>query len=181
MTVTWPSNAEQAIAEQLRLQDQVSDVVPAGFAPRTAAGLDVHYDGDEAVGAVVVLDLESLAVIDQAWVRGPVGFPYVPGLFAFRELPLLLPALARLETTPDVLVCDGQGIAHPRRFGLACHAGVLAGIPSIGVSGTPTGCAGRRQARDSRDPVPAGGTRSRPSVLTARRPHRDRLSRSGRP
>lgn len=139
MTAAWPSTAEEAIAEQFRLQDQVSDSVPVGFAPRTAAGLDVHYDGDKAVGAVVVLDLDSLAVIDRAWVRGPVGFPYVPGLFAFRELPLLLPALERLETTPDILVCDGQGIAHPRRFGLASHAGVVTGIPSIGVSKSPFG------------------------------------------
>ncbi|WP_109510193.1 endonuclease V [Nocardioides speluncae] len=139
MTADWPATAEEAIAEQLRLRDQVVDAVPDGFASRTAAGFDVHYDGDQAVGAVVVLDLDSLAVVDQAAVRGEVGFPYVPGLFAFRELPLLLPALERLDTAPDVLVCDGQGIAHPRRFGLACHAGVLTGLPSIGVSKSPFG------------------------------------------
>ncbi|WP_436492908.1 endonuclease V [Actinokineospora sp. HUAS TT18] len=131
--MSWPSTEDEAVAEQLRLRDLVEDQVPDGFAPRTVAGLDVHYT-DVGTAAVVVLELATLEVVDQAVVRGTVDFPYVPGLFAFRELPLLLPALDRLTVKPDVLVCDGQGIAHPRRFGLACHAGVLTGIPSIGVS-----------------------------------------------
>ncbi|WP_197672251.1 endonuclease V [Alloactinosynnema sp. L-07] len=129
----WPSTEDEAVAEQLRLRDLVVDQAPDGFAPKTVAGLDVHYT-DIGVAAVVVLDLATLEVVDQAVVKGEVDFPYIPGLFAFRELPLLLPALDRLTVRPDVLVCDGQGIAHPRRFGLACHAGVLTGIPSIGVS-----------------------------------------------
>lgn len=132
------STEDEAIAEQLRLRDQVSHETPPGFAPRTAAGLDVHYT-DHGTAAVVVLDLATLEVVDQAVVTGTVDFPYISGLFAFRELPLLLPALEKLSVTPDVLVCDGQGIAHPRRFGLACHAGVLTGIPSIGVSKSPNG------------------------------------------
>jgi deoxyribonuclease V len=69
-------------------------------------------------------------------VRGRTSFPYVPGLFAFREVPGLLDALERLQVTPDLLVCDGQGLAHPRRFGLACHLGVVTGLPSIGVGKT---------------------------------------------
>jgi deoxyribonuclease V len=70
-------------------------------------------------------------------VAGRAAFPYVPGLLAFREVPWLLAALRDLDARPDVLVCDGYGIAHPRRFGLACHLGVLTGLPSIGVAKTP--------------------------------------------
>ena len=69
-------------------------------------------------------------------VRGKARFPYVPGLFAFRELPALVEALERLTVTPDLLVCDGYGLAHPRGFGLACHLGVLTGLPAIGVGKT---------------------------------------------
>lgn len=104
-------------------------------APATAAGLDVAYVGDDGalVAAVTVLDVTTLTVLDSAVVHATTSFPYVPGLFAFREAPALLRALERLRVTPNVLVCDGQGLAHPRRFGLACHLGVLTDLPSIGV------------------------------------------------
>ncbi|MGA6165076.1 endonuclease V [Amycolatopsis magusensis] len=128
----WPSTVDEAVEVQERLAPSVVREVPPGFAPRTAAGLDVAY-GQRLRAAVTVLDLDTLAVVDQAVVEGEATFPYVPGLFAFRELPALLEALDELSTTPDVLVCDGQGLAHPRRFGLACHAGVLTGLPSLGV------------------------------------------------
>jgi deoxyribonuclease V len=84
-----------------------------------------------------VIDVATLEVRETAIVHGEVSFPYVPGLLAFREVPVLLTALDRLRTRPDVLVCDGYGIAHPRRFGLACHIGVLADLPSFGVAKTP--------------------------------------------
>jgi deoxyribonuclease V len=103
------------------------------------AGLDVAYaeSGDRLAAAVVVLDPQTLAVIDEAVVLDRPRLPYVPGLFAFRELPALLNALDQLKTPPDLLVCDGHGLAHPRRFGLACHVGVLTGLPSLGVGKTP--------------------------------------------
>lgn len=118
------------------------DVVGPGPAPaavRHVAGLDVAYaeDSDELAAAVVVLDARTHAVVERSVVYGTANFPYVPGLFAFREIPALAAALDRLETTPELLVCDGQGLAHPRRFGLACHLGVLTGLPSIGVGKTP--------------------------------------------
>jgi deoxyribonuclease V len=106
--------------------------------PRTVAGLDVSYtDDDRLAAAVVVLDATTLDVIDESVATGKAAFPYVPGLFAFRELPTLLDALRALKTTPDLLVCDGFGVAHPRRFGLACHLGVLTDLPTIGVGKTP--------------------------------------------
>jgi deoxyribonuclease V len=104
--------------------------------PAAVAGLDVAYDGDRLAAAVVVLDPNDLSVLDTAVVTGEPAFPYVPGLFAFREVPSLLDALDRLTVRPDVLVCDGHGMAHPRRFGLASHLGVLTGIPSFGVGKT---------------------------------------------
>lgn len=134
----WPSTEAEAVAVQERLRSLVRfDGEPAEV--RTAAGLDVAYDesSDELVAAVVVLDVPALSVVDSAVIRGRAEFPYVPGLFAFREAPPLLEALQELSVVPDVLVCDGQGIAHPRRFGLACHLGVLTDLPSIGVGKTP--------------------------------------------
>lgn len=101
-------------------------------------GLDVSYAKatNQVCAAAVVIELETLAVAEVATVLGEVAFPYVPGLLAFREAPILLEALQGLAHEPEVLVCDGYGIAHPRRFGLACHLGVLTGLPSFGVAKT---------------------------------------------
>jgi deoxyribonuclease V len=135
----WPRTTEEALAVQDELRAQVDTVGPGPAAPATVAGLDVayHEDGERLAAAVVVLDAASHAVVDSAVVLGRPAFGYVPGLFAFRELPALLAALERLTVRPDVLVCDGHGLAHPRRFGLACHLGVLTGLPSFGVGKTP--------------------------------------------
>jgi deoxyribonuclease V len=147
-------SVDEAIALQERLRAQVDTVGPGPQHPRFVAGLDVAYDGDEYAAAVVVLEVlrapagaeagpqpvgrgsVELREVERAVVRGRTSFPYVPGLFAFREVPGLLDALERLQVTPDLLVCDGQGLAHPRRFGLACHLGVVTGLPSIGVGKT---------------------------------------------
>lgn len=131
----WPTTAAEAVAIQEELRGVV-DNTDVGDRPRYVAGLDVAYDGDRLAAAVVVLDWETLVEVDRAVVLGETTFPYVPGLFAFREIPGLMKALGKLSTTPDLLVCDGQGLAHPRRFGLACHLGVLTGLPSIGVAKT---------------------------------------------
>ncbi|MEV4625652.1 deoxyribonuclease V [Micromonospora sp. NPDC049523] len=135
----WPATVAEAKAVQDRLRPLVDLVGPGPTQPRTVAGLDVAYaeDGDRLAAAVTVLDARTLAVVETAVTVGRAAFPYVPGLFAFRELPALLDALERLATTPDLLVCDGHGLAHPRRFGLACHLGVLTGLPAIGVGKTP--------------------------------------------
>ncbi|MEV6412463.1 deoxyribonuclease V [Kribbella sp. NPDC051718] len=132
----WPTTATEAIAVQEELRGLVDSAGP-GPAPadiRYVAGLDVAYAGDDLAAAVVVLDAHSLVEVDRSIVLGHTAFPYVPGLFAFREIPALLDALGKLTVTPDLLVCDGQGLAHPRRFGLACHLGVLTGLPTIGVA-----------------------------------------------
>ncbi|TDC02949.1 endonuclease V [Nonomuraea longispora] len=132
----WPAGVAEAESVQDRLRGHVELTGPTDFA--LVAGLDVHYHGDDAVtAAVVVLDGDTLAVVEQVVAEGRVAFPYVPGLFAFRELPTLIDALERLTVTPDLLLCDGYGLAHPRGFGLACHLGVLTRLPTLGVGKTP--------------------------------------------
>ncbi len=134
----WPTTEAEALAVQDALRSRL--VLGGGpERPALVAGLDVayHEDGERLAAAVVVLDAEDHTVRDTAVVRGRAAFPYVPGLFAFREIPALLTALERLTVRPDVLVCDGHGLAHPRRFGLACHLGVLTGLPAFGVGKTP--------------------------------------------
>lgn len=100
------------------------------------AGVDagVEDGGRRIRAAVVVLSLPRLEVVDRALGHRPARFPYVPGLLSFREIPAVLNALEQLQRPPDVLLCDGQGIAHPRRLGIASHLGVLLDIPSIGVA-----------------------------------------------
>jgi len=130
----WPADAEEARALQERLAPRVRVEPLDPGAVRLAAGLDVSYGAEELVAAAVVLDAATLEVVAQATARARPSFPYVPGLFAFRELPPLLAALEQLPVRPDVYVCDGYGLAHPRRFGLACHLGVLLDRPVLGVA-----------------------------------------------
>ncbi|MBB4907624.1 endonuclease V [Actinophytocola algeriensis] len=155
-----PSTVEDAVALQSALAPSVVRTAPPGFAPRTATGLDVAYAaGSELVAAAVVtVGIATGEVLESATAIGEATFPYVPGLFAFRELPTLLTALDRLRTTPDLLVADGHGLAHPRRFGLACHLGVETGLPAIGVAKTPMAdYEAPRPARGSTTPLWDGG------------------------
>ena len=105
---------------------------------RHVAGVDVGFErgGHMTRAAVAVLAFPGLALVDHAVARVPTRFPYVPGLLSFREIPALLAALAQLRIEPDVILCDGHGLAHPRRFGIASHLGVYTGIPSVGVAKT---------------------------------------------
>ncbi|MFH8568447.1 endonuclease V [Streptomyces sp. NPDC017993] len=137
----WPADEAQARAVQDRLRPHVRLDEPGpepGF-DGTVVGVDVAYDDERDVvaAAAVALDARTLVVVDEATAVGRVSFPYVPGLLAFREIPTVLDALARLTRTPGLIVCDGYGLAHPRRFGLASHLGVLTGLPSIGVAKNP--------------------------------------------
>ncbi len=131
----WPTTTCEARAVQERLRDQVvrrDELTQV----RRVAGLDVGFPGggDETRAGVAILSFPDLLVLESASARRRTVFPYVPGLLSFREAPALLEALASLSEPPQLLLCDGQGYAHPRRFGLACHLGVLTGLPSIGVA-----------------------------------------------
>jgi deoxyribonuclease V len=131
----WPDTIEEATAIQQRLRSQVILADTVGDL-RTVAGVDAGFedDGATARAAVVVLSYPDLQPIDYAMTRGPTRFPYVAGFLSFREAPVILDALAQLKVAPDLVICDGQGIAHPRRFGIASHIGVLTGLPTIGCA-----------------------------------------------
>jgi deoxyribonuclease V len=136
----WPATEQQARAVQDELRGRVV-LGEAGPPPGTGrvTGVDVAYDDerDVVVAAAVVLDAATLDVVAEATAVGQVSFPYVPGLLAFREIPTVLAALGALPCAPGLVVCDGYGLAHPRRFGLASHLGVLTGLPTIGVAKNP--------------------------------------------
>lgn len=146
-THSWNLSPKEAIALQRRLashvitEDQLGEVA-------LVAGVDVGFEdqGKTTRAAVVVLRLADLSLVEQAVTRQPTRFPYIPGLLSFRECPAVLAALEKLTVIPDLLLCDGQGIAHPRRCGIACHLGVLTGLPSIGV--------GKSRLVGSHGPVP---------------------------
>lgn len=126
-------------AEARRLQEQLcKEVVTAdGFGPvRWVAGVDVHYApvAGRTWAAVAMLRFPDLELEESALAYRPTTFPYVSGLLAFREAPAMLDGIECLSRPPDLLLVNGHGRAHPRRFGLACHVGVLAGMPAIGVA-----------------------------------------------
>jgi deoxyribonuclease V len=129
----------EALREQMALRSKVDIANSLITIPELVAGLDVSYEaGTRRVAAVaVVMESRTLEVREISTVHGEVHFPYVPGLLAFREAPILLEVLENLACQPEVLVCDGYGIAHPARCGLASHMGVLTGLPSLGVAKSP--------------------------------------------
>jgi deoxyribonuclease V len=129
----WQVSVEEAIAIQRKLAALVQQR-PLPAPPQTVAGVDMSVREDRVQAAVVVLALPELTVVDQARWEGPVVFPYVPGLLSFREAPAVLAALAQLQVWPDLILADAQGIAHPRRLGLASHLGVLLEMPTVGVA-----------------------------------------------
>lgn len=129
----WQVTPAEAAAIQAGLAPLVERADRFGEV-RAVAGIDVSVRGGQAVAAVVVVTLPDLAVLEIATAQRPVEFPYVPGLLSFREGPAVLDALQRLHTTPDLLMFDGQGLAHPRRIGLASHLGLLLDVPSVGCA-----------------------------------------------
>jgi deoxyribonuclease V len=131
----WNLSREEAIALQQSLRDKIITTDQCGEV-RTVAGVDVGFedDGDTTRAAVVVLNFPDLQIRERAIARRPTTFPYIPGLLSFREVPAVLDALDQLQNLPDLLLCDGQGTAHPRRFGIACHVGLLTNLPAIGVA-----------------------------------------------
>ncbi|NEP41690.1 MAG: deoxyribonuclease V [Okeania sp. SIO2H7] len=131
---SWPTTEEEAIAIQEQLRDRVITEDRLEFVS-CVAGVDVDYNYSDnyCQGAVVVLSFPKLKVIDKAIARLPISFPYVPGLLSFRELPVILEAFEQLRIVPDLVLCDGHGLIHPRRLGIASHLGVLIDVPTIGV------------------------------------------------
>jgi len=131
----WKVSIPQALDIQKRLEAMVSKVNQV-TAPRFIAGVDISVNRAQGMGtgAVVVLDYPELRLVETRVVSGELSLPYVPGLLSFRELPLILAACEKLTVTPDLILVDGQGIAHPRRVGLASHLGLFLDTPTIGCA-----------------------------------------------
>ncbi|MBX3433581.1 MAG: deoxyribonuclease V [Pirellulales bacterium] len=133
----WNVSAAEARAIQQRLQRRVSRRNAPGLQrARLVAGVDVSVKHGLSQAAVVVLGLTDLEVVEVARAETPTPFPYVPGLLSFRECPVATAAFEKLATRPDFALVDGQGIAHPRRLGLASHLGLLWDLPTIGCAKT---------------------------------------------
>jgi deoxyribonuclease V len=134
---SWKVNVEEAIQIQETLRDRV--ILKKTFSEiRTIGGGDVAYSNrNRLFGGIVVLSFPKMEVLDMAGAYGRISFPYIPGLLSFREGPILIKAFQRLKVNPDVMIFEGQGIAHPRGFGLASHMGLWFELPSIGCSKTP--------------------------------------------
>jgi deoxyribonuclease V len=130
---SWPRTLAEARLLQERLRGQVVTKDQLGAVQRVA-GVDAHYTVDGVWAAIAVMTFPDLVLVQSAVIRRLPAFPYVPGLLAFREAPAILEVLNRLSEKPDLLLVDGHGLAHPRRFGLACHLGVLGDVPTIGVA-----------------------------------------------
>jgi deoxyribonuclease V len=132
---SWDVTYQEAVSIQNELRRKVR-FGPLKRKVHTVAGADVAYDKktNRILAAFVVLSFPSLELLDRSVVEGQASFPYIPGLLSFREAPIVAQAYERLSKAPDLLICDGQGVAHPREFGLASHLGLLFGIPTIGCA-----------------------------------------------
>src|SRR6185437_157043 len=131
----WDVTPKEAIALQKELRERIT-LVPLKKKPKLIGGCDVSMNmfAKDGYAGFVVLDAETLRMVDHAVVAKEIPFPYIPGLLSFREIPMLLDAWQKLKTKPDVLVADGVGIAHPRRLGIATHLGLVLNIPTIGCA-----------------------------------------------
>ena len=132
---SWVKTAAEAKQIQEKLRHKVVTVDRLEKV-EYVAGIDIGFEDRYKISkaAVAVLSYPELELVETAIARTPTAFPYVPGYLSFREIPAILAALPQIKQTPDLILCDGQGFAHPRRFGLACHLGVLLDIPTIGVA-----------------------------------------------
>ncbi len=131
----WQASVPQAFDIQRELAARVSRTSEINE-PRLIAGVDISVSRAQsmATGAVVVINYPALELVEMKTVNGKLDFPYIPGLLSFRESPLALAAFEKLVATPDLILVDGQGLAHPRRLGLASHLGLLLDTPTIGCA-----------------------------------------------
>ena len=151
----WDVTYHEAVAVQQELRSRIR-LRPLKKRIRTVAGVDVSYRrGDKrAVAAIVLLSFPETEVLSETVASADLSFPYIPGLLSFREAPAVLEAFAKLPDPPDAIIFDGHGLAHPRRFGLASHVGLLLDTPSIG-------CAKKKLVGEYREPGRKRGSRTR--------------------
>ena len=132
----WPLTVEDAIVIQEKLQAEVITSDQLKEPVQYVAGVDMGFEADGTISraAVAVLSFPDLQLQETSLARRPTTFAYIPGFLSFREIPAILDAMEKIKIIPDIILCDGQGIAHPRRFGIACHLGLIVDIPTIGVA-----------------------------------------------
>jgi deoxyribonuclease V len=132
----WGLTVAQARELQLALRERIELRAPPDFRPRTIAGADVSMEklARRGYAGIVTIDAATLETVEEASSAAALQMPYIPGYLSFRELPPLDDAFRKLRTKPDVVIFDGQGFAHPRRFGIACHGGLLWDVPTIGCA-----------------------------------------------
>ncbi len=150
----WDLVPQEAIALQESLRHRVV-LSATARAPQTIAGADIAIDtvGNEGIAGVVVYRYPDLQEVERQSARRRIDFPYIPGLLAFREIPILLEAFSRLQVLPDLVLVDGQGVAHPRGLGIASHLGLWLERPTIG-------CAKSRLVGEYDEPLPSAGSRT---------------------
>ena len=131
----WDIQYSEAVKIQRELRERLILKAPE-MTIKLVAGADVSYSkgSDVFFSSVVVLEMPRMNVVEEVTAEGKVDFPYIPGLLSFREAPILIKAFEKVRNTPDVIIFDGQGIAHPRGLGLASHMGLVLGLPSIGCA-----------------------------------------------
>lgn len=133
---SWALTVAEAVTIQEQLRSEVITEDKLNQPVKHVAGVDMGFEANGTISraAVAVLSFPDLQVVETAIAHRPTSFPYIPGFLSFREIPAVLDALEKVKIIPDLILCDGQGIAHPRRLGIACHLGVLIDIPTIGVA-----------------------------------------------
>lgn len=149
----WDVTREEALEIQKKLVNRLKLVPDFKIEDiKKIAGIDVSFTDDHSIAAIVVMSFPTLEVLEQEIAVVKTNFPYIPGLLAFREAPPIIECAKRIKTEPDVLLVDGQGIAHPRRFGIACHIGLLLDKPSIGCA--KSWLLGEKQGYPPLPPIP---------------------------
>jgi deoxyribonuclease V len=150
----WPTSPKTAIELQRRLAPQVR-LRPAPTDARFFGGADVAFsrDGSHVIAGAVIWGREANTIVEERVARVPCRLPYIPGLLSFRELPGILAALRKLRTLPQVMLCDAQGLAHPRRLGLASHLGLWLQLPTVG-------CAKSRLCGEYQEPTTTRGSQT---------------------
>jgi deoxyribonuclease V len=127
-------DTDHAVSLQRDLSTRIKRIDDRDFEPRLLCGMDVAYDGDTAFAAAAVWDAANTKIVETATTVNSALTKYIPGFLGFREGPLLVRVAEELQVRPDVFLIDGQGVAHPRKFGLACHVGLALDRPTIGVA-----------------------------------------------
>jgi deoxyribonuclease V len=130
LTVAEATEIQETLRNEVITEDNLQE--PVNY----VAGVDMGFEANGTISraAVAVLSFPDLQIQETSIARRPTTFPYIPGFLSFREIPAVLDALEKLKIIPDLILCDGQGIAHPRRFGIACHLGLIIDVPTIGVA-----------------------------------------------